>query len=78
MDSIVCQNQGSVGQMLICFVFGVQILVTLNKNAGEVTSRLDSENQPGGSRATLGDFRGTLTLGSDRVDFIVATLRENL
>lgn len=43
------------GQMRICFVFGVQILVTLNKNAGEVTSRLDSENQPGGSTATLGD-----------------------
>lgn len=41
--------------MHICFVFGVQILVTLNKNAGEVTSRLDSENQPGGSTATLGD-----------------------
>lgn len=41
--------------MHICFVFGVQILVTLNKNAGEVTLRLDSENQLGGSAATLGD-----------------------
>lgn len=47
--------------MHICFVLGVQISVTVNKNGGEVTLRLDSENQLGGARPYLKRFRGTLT-----------------
>lgn len=65
--------------MHICFVFGVQISVTLNKNAGEVTLRLYSENQTNlVGHGYLRRFMGASTCGSDRVDFISATLRENL